>query len=246
MNEDVDEQKLEELKLILKQISKDNKDLSKLIQFEAENQFIFYYSELFTNSDIGMEEISIIEDRFGDYNFQNKEEKYLRKFIKVIKDSDKKSDCIAMFLEGFISEDPKKTHLLLIAFEEIMNLHPHIHFWMICNLISYSHFMDFDSNFIELYKRIIIKISSNELQYTPTMDLIKFMFFFWGEELNSKTEILFNVLYPDLRLILLESDVCEEYLNFLIGVQTCSSGRFNANVEKNRKYFFRWRIRVYL
>jgi hypothetical protein len=216
MEQEVDKNKLKELKniIILVLIDKEKYN-SNLIKFEQEIPAGIYYTEIILES-VSSDELMILEyhkvielilERVEFINFHDKEEIYIRKLIKNSKHKN-----VQAFLTHYLQHNPKKTFLFPIMIDEVSKLTNEIDSY-IERMLEYVDLMSFkfnDSNILKFHSETI-KLISERLDESGYrfFELI----FFKGNPFEYEER--FHLLYPDLKLILLESSITEGFLNLL-------------------------------
>jgi hypothetical protein len=206
--DEVDKNKLKELKNIISLVSiNKEKYISILKTFENENPSQIYFPEIiFESEPMSDKEKEIILEKM-EFNFHDNEETFIR---KLIKNSDNPN--VQTFLPHYLQHNSQKTFLFPIMIDEISKLTNEISSY-IERVLNYVHLMSFefkDSNILKFHSDTL-KLISERLNE----DGNKFLLSIFIEGNPNEEKERFNLLYPDLKLILLESELDEDLMILL-------------------------------
>jgi hypothetical protein len=249
MKKKVDETKTKELSKILS-LAIENHDLSKLFQFEKENNITYYAELLTTKSPMETDVLQIILERIRNIEFSDYDVLFVRKIADSILSFDEGGEHpyflpqLFMVLDIYFSAHRNKTNLFLMLFQEFST-----NFSVIGSLLSIVKFMEFDSNISRVYKEILqlaskhFDVQSVEFSCIIVLDLV------------DREEDL-KPFYPELRNILLKSSLSMNYLYILeLMISEISNrdlleifqkfeGIFDSK-EKNREYFYDYFMAIF-
>jgi hypothetical protein len=152
--------------------------------------------------------VDLILKRMKKIHFHDQEETYIRKLIKNFKIPN-----VKLFLSEYLKCNPKKTFLFPIMIDEVSKVTKEIYFHLegVLNLVELMDFEFKDSNILKFHSESIKLICTKKLG-DSRFNLLEFILI-KGNPIED--QIIFNLLYSDFKLILLKSDLSENYVNFL-------------------------------
>jgi hypothetical protein len=204
MDEELDKEKLKEVKEILSMVSTNKEYLPKLRTLEKENNYSLYVTQLIIDQLIDEETLKLILLRIGKINFYDKEEIYIR---KIIQEFSKTNDHLQRFLENFLKHDTLKSYLFLIIIDEISKLNSGNS--IISIIFGIVRFMEPDENILKFY------FSSLEFISKDLDSSYENLFFL--AMCASRHELL-DDLYPEIESIVLKAKISEDMLSFVEGM----------------------------
>jgi hypothetical protein len=243
MKKKVDEIKMKELSKILS-LAIENHDLSKLLQFEKENNITYYAELLTTKSPMETYVLQIILERIRKIEFSDYDVLFVRKIADSILSFDEEDEHpyflpqLFMVLDVYFSAHRNKTNLFLMLFQEFST-----NFHVIDSLLGIVKFMEFDSNISRVYKEIL-QLASKHFLHVQSVEFSSIIVL----DLVDREEDL-KPFYPELRNILLKSSLSMNYLHILelmiseipnqdlLEIFQKFEGIFDSK-EKNREYFY--------
>jgi hypothetical protein len=205
MDEDLDKEKLKEVKEILSMVSTNKEYLPKLRTLEKENNYSLYVTQLIIDQLIDEETLKLILLRIGKINFYDKEEMYIRKIIQEF--SKTTNDRLQRFLENFLKHDTLKSYLFLIIIDEISKLNSGNS--IISIIFGMVRFMEPDE--------IILKFYFSSLEFiSKDLDSSYENLFFLA--MCAFRHELLDDLYPKIESIVLKAKISENMLSFVEGM----------------------------
>jgi hypothetical protein len=207
MKQKIDENKMKELLNILLLLEEDKeKTLHHLLKFEAENPSEYYYLRLMDLLDY--DAAHLILNRFKEIKICDIEH-FARSYIQSISEREffyDSYDAMKVYLEN----NPKSTNLLLIMLDEIIKLHFSLE--VLKTVLRFIPLMTFDSNVTKFYNSLIFFLFENGDDW----GFLNLYFICADDQLYDENnfKFKFQVFYPEIKSILLEGEMSENYLNF--------------------------------